>query len=55
MKKEPTPPVIISPFDTKVIDGEMVSILIPQCCREGWKNCPHVVKKQKPVKRNIGL
>lgn len=28
---------------------------VPQCCREGWDSCPHVVKKEKPAKTNIGL
>lgn len=29
---------------------------IPQCCREGWQNCPHVIKKDAPRrKKNIGL
>jgi hypothetical protein len=28
---------------------------IPQCCREGWDTCPHVAKREKPKKRNIGL
>lgn len=28
---------------------------IPDCCREGWESCPHVPKKQKKVKTNIGL
>lgn len=29
---------------------------IPDCCREGWPDCPHVVNRE-PVKnkRNIGL
>jgi len=35
--------------------GEQVDLLIPQCCREGWASCKHVPKKQKKVKRNIGL
>lgn len=60
MKKELIPTVEISPFDMKEVqleDGtvEQVSILIPQCCREGWKSCPHVVQKQKKIKKNIGL
>ena len=66
MKKSPTdmnngvPIVEISPFDTKTVenkdgDVEVVSILIPQCCREGWDSCVHVLKKQKPIKKNIGL
>jgi len=28
---------------------------IPECCIEGWKNCPHVAKKKRKVKKNIGL
>jgi hypothetical protein len=28
---------------------------IPECCREGWESCKHVVQKQKKVKNNIGL
>ena len=34
---------------------EPFNMIIPQCCREGWDTCPHVLKKQKKVKRNIGL
>ena len=30
-------------------------IKIPECCREGWENCPHTVKKPKKVKRQIAL
>lgn len=30
-------------------------IRIPDCCREGWENCPHVVNRQKKTKTNIGL
>lgn len=28
---------------------------IPICCEENWDSCPHVIKKQRPAKRNIGL
>lgn len=28
---------------------------VPQCCREGWESCPHVAKKIKKQKTNIGL
>jgi hypothetical protein len=53
------PTVEISPFDTRTAqtkDGPVeVSILIPECCREGWANCPHVVRREKPAKKNIGL
>lgn len=30
-------------------------MIIPQCCREGWDSCPHVAKKQKRIKQNVGL
>ena len=32
-----------------------VNIIIPQCCREGWENCPHGVPKLKKKKVNKGL
>ena len=40
--------------DIKVIDK--FNWKVPKCCQEGWKSCPHVVKRQE-VKRgdNIGL
>jgi hypothetical protein len=31
------------------------NMIIPQCCREGWDSCPHVQKKHKKTKTNIGL
>ncbi len=37
----------------KVIGYE--DMKIPDCCREGWASCPHVIKPKKPVKKNIGL
>lgn len=45
MEKEPKPKEEKKPF----------TFQIPQCCREGWVDCPHVIKKEKPVKRNIAL
>jgi hypothetical protein len=49
-------PIEISPHDKhETQDGEVTSILIPMCCREGWDNCPHVVQPIKRKKRNIGL
>lgn len=35
---------------------EPIIMLIPDCCREHWDTCPHVVNKDyKPRKGNIGL
>lgn len=34
---------------------DFVSAIIPQCCREGWDSCPHVPKRFKQSKTNIGL
>ena len=40
--------------DVKVID--VTDIIIPECCREGWESCPHVVNRPpKETKQNIGL
>lgn len=36
-------------------DMETVMVFIPECCREGWDNCPHVAQKQKIKKKNIGM
>ena len=30
-------------------------IKIPECCREGWPNCPHVVKRQRKERGNVGM
>lgn len=42
----------------KQYDGESLetafNMQIPQCCREGDPNCPHVEKKRLP-RRNIAL
>lgn len=38
----------------RIID--ITDIMIPECCREGWDSCPHVVNREtKRDKRNIGL
>lgn len=34
---------------------ELPTFLIPECCREGWEQCPHVIQKQKPQRTNIAL
>ena len=50
---------IISFGDVKTVekngDIQEVSVFIPDCCREGWDSCPHVSKRIKQSKRNIGL
>lgn len=40
----------------KEIPSEPFIWLVPQCCREGWASCPHVVNRKKvPKKKNVGL
>lgn len=39
----------------KPIEIDQFSWVIPQCCREGWKSCPHVPKRQRKTKTNVGL
>ena len=39
--------------EIKVIGIE--DIQIPECCREGWESCQHVVRKPEKVKRNIAI
>jgi hypothetical protein len=47
MEKEPQEPEI------RVIDPLLM--IIPDCCKEGWESCKHVVRKPKPKKSNVGL
>jgi hypothetical protein len=41
--------------EAAILNKEEILFIIPQCCREGWPNCPHIAKKLRPSKRNIGL
>lgn len=41
--------------EATILEVDPFNWQIPTCCKEGWASCPHVVKKQKPTKRNIGL
>lgn len=34
---------------------DVMSIIIPQCCIEGREDCPHVAKKERKLKTNIGM
>lgn len=44
-----------SPKEEEKIEVSNFNWIVPECCREGWDSCPHVVKKDRRVKRNIGL
>ncbi len=39
----------------EVVEANRLNAIIPICCVEGWDSCPHVPKKQRRAKRNIGL
>jgi len=41
--------------EPEVIEVDNFNWKIPECCTEGWESCPHVVRRDKPSKRNIGL
>lgn len=45
----------ITAANSDVIRVESCHFLIPECCKEGWESCPHVIKKEKPRRNNIGL
>lgn len=39
-----------------LLDPSQIRFLIPECCREGWDSCKHVVNRPKEkTKHNIGL
>ena len=40
---------------TKILEVNPFNWKVPECCLEGWVSCPHVAKKQKPSKRNVGV
>lgn len=33
-------------------NANVVEIKIPQCCREGWDDCPHVLVREEKVRTN---
>ena len=43
------------PHMAKLEKGDTFIMNIPECCREGWDDCPHVAKPFKKRKTNIGL
>ena len=38
-----------------IMEADRTNVIIPLCCKEGWDSCPHVPRKQKKVKTNIGI
>lgn len=42
-------------LEAKVLMYDGINIILPKCCIEGRDDCKHVVQKQRPDKRNIGL
>lgn len=51
MENEQKTKLIINDWDRPGIFNWQV----PECCREGWASCPHVLKTQRKHKTNIGL
>lgn len=41
--------------ETQFVEGDRLNAMIPLCCKEGWDSCPHVPKKQRRAKKNVGL
>lgn len=41
--------------ETPILEIGYEDIKIPECCREGWDNCPHTVKRERIKKGNVGL
>lgn len=41
--------------DIEIKEIDVFNWKIPECCSEGWDSCPHVIRKQKQKKQNIGL
>lgn len=38
------------------IETDRFNWQVPECCREGWDSCPHVVNRDvKPKRTNVGL
>jgi len=50
VKKETTT-ILNSEFNVIGVEN----MIIPRCCREGWDSCPHVQKKYRKTKTNIGI
>lgn len=51
MENERTTKIVVNDWNK----AEIFDWQVPECCREGWKSCPHVLKKERTHKTNIGL
>lgn len=45
----------VIPAKPVVLNEKEIKIIIPQCCLENWPTCKHVPRRNKKVKKNIGL
>lgn len=41
--------------EPRILEVDGVNVIVPQCCVEGREDCKHVVQRQRPDKRNVGL
>ena len=41
--------------EMEIKEPELIEIVIPQCCREGWDSCPHTPKRKEQKRKNIAL
>lgn len=45
----------MSETETKIIEVDGIYIQIPECCREGYADCPHIVKHEREKPKNIAV
>lgn len=53
--EEPNEIEIVTTHHKDEPDEEVIRLIIPDCCKYGYETCPHVAKKEKTKKRNVGL
>ena len=41
--------------EPKVIVLDPTKWKVPECCSSGSPDCPHVAKKERKIKQNVGL
>ena len=48
--------IVIEPREDEPEENKGFQWIVPECCREGWDDCPHVVNREEVRrKNNIGL